>query len=247
MKKLIVACFILASSTISYSQDTTKTQTPAGEAPSKYQEDPGMRFGFKLSPTMAWLKSSTKGIESDGSKFGFVYGLIADFSFANRYSFSTGIDISYRGGKLKTVDELKTTLNEDSIISTSSNYTMQYIELPLTLKLKTNEIGSVVYYFQIGLSPGVNLSAKKSYESTTQTYVGGTPSTTPTSDDDIDAQDEVTSFNLSMVIGAGLEYTLSGTTALVGGIQFNNGFLDSFENDPKIMTNYLGLTLGVIF
>jgi hypothetical protein len=70
------------------------------------------------------------------------------------------------------VENYKTVFfGEDSIISTSSNYTLQYIEIPITMKLKTNEIGSLTYYVQIGVEPGWNLSAKGSFEGNTQTTV----------------------------------------------------------------------------
>lgn len=230
MKKLLIsASFILISLTIFA------------------QEEPSFHFGVKASPSLAWLRSDTKGYASDGSKFGFSYGLITDFNFASKYAFSTGIDITYRGGKFKTVQELKDIVNKDSIISTSASYVLQYLEIPITLKLKTNEIGSVTYYVQVGVAPGINIRARKSYESTTQTTVSGIPRTINAEESKLDAQSEINSLNLSMIIGAGVEYTLSGQTVLVGGIQFNNGFLDVFDGDPKVNSNYLALTLGILF
>lgn len=230
MKKLlIIATFILGSISIFA------------------QEEPAFHFGVKASPSLAWLRSDTKGYASDGSKFGFSYGLITDFNFASKYAFSTGIDITYRGGKFKTVQELKTKVNEDSVISTSASYVLQYLEIPITLKLKTNEIGSVTYYVQVGVAPGINIRARKNYASSTQTTVLGTKYTTTAEENKLDAQNEINSLNLSMIIGGGVEYTLSGQTVLVGGIQFNNGFLDVFDDTPKVNSNYLALTLGILF
>ncbi len=230
MKKLlIIASFILISLTIFA------------------QEEPAFHFGVKASPSLAWLRSDTKGYASDGSKFGFSYGLITDFNFASKYAFSTGIDITYRGGKFKTVQELKDIVNKDSVISTSASYVLQYLEIPITLKLKTNEIGSVTYYVQVGVAPGINIRARKNYESSTQTTVSGIPQTINAEENKLDAQSEINSLNLSMIIGGGVEYTLSGQTVLVGGIQFNNGFLDVFDGDPKVNSNYLALTLGILF
>lgn len=230
MKKLlIIASFILGSLSIFA------------------QEEPAFHFGVKASPSLAWLRSDTKGYASDGSKFGFSYGLITDFNFASKYAFSTGIDITYRGGKFKTVQELKTKVNEDSVISTSASYVLQYLEIPITLKLKTNEIGSVTYYVQVGVAPGINIRARKNYASSTQTTVLGTKYTTTAEENKLDAQNEINSLNLSMIIGGGVEYTLSGQTVLVGGIQFNNGFLDVFDDTPKVNSNYLALTLGILF
>ena len=211
------------------------------------QEEPAFHFGVKASPSLAWLRSDTKGYASDGSKFGFSYGLITDFNFASKYAFSTGIDITYRGGKFKKVEKLKTIVNQDSVIETSTSYVLQYLEIPITLKLKTNEIGSVTYYVQVGVAPGINIRARKNYASSTQTTVLGTKYTTTAEENKLDAQNEINSLNLSMIIGGGVEYTLSGQTVLVGGIQFNNGFLDVFDDTPKVNSNYLALTLGILF
>lgn len=51
-----------------------------------------------------------------------------------------------------------------------------------------------------------------------------------------------------MIIGGGIEYTLSGSTVLLVGLQFNNGLLDaSDQDDLKMNSNLLGLTVGVLF
>jgi opacity protein-like surface antigen len=203
----------------------------------------GFHFGLKASPSLAWLRSDTKGYDSDGSRAGFIYGLITEFNFATRYAFATGIDIAYRGGKFKTLQE-----STDTTISVSSTYNLQYLEIPLTLKLKTNEIGSMTYYMQIGIAPGFNIRARQSYDGTIQVKdSAGVIHNTPTSDEKIDVMDDINSLNVSMILGAGVEYTLSGTTVLLGGIQFSNGFTDVFDTDAKVNSNYLALTLGILF
>ncbi len=231
MKRIFVALSLILISLPAFCQDSQQE----------------FHFGLKASPSLAWLRSDTKGFDSDGSRFGFIYGLITEFNFAERYAFATGIDIDYRGGKFKTVENLKTITNEDSVISTNSSFSLQYIDIPVTLKLKTNEIGSIVYYMQIGVAPGFNIRARMDYESTTQTTSSGTIYTTDNSDEKVDVQDDINSLNVSMILGAGIEYTLSGSTVLVGGIQFSNGFTDVFDTDAKVNSNYLALTLGVLF
>ena len=232
MKKLLISISLIIISITISAQESTKQ---------------AYHFGIKIAPSIAWLRSDRKGYDSDGSIFGFSYGLITDFNFANRYAFSTGLDITSRGGKFKTVEEYKTILNEDSIISSSSTYKLQYIEIPVTLKLKTDEIGIITYYVQVGLAPGINIRARESYESAIQRTVAGTVYNTSSEESNIDVSSKINSFNLSMIIGLGFEYTVSGSTAFVGGIQFNNGFLDTFDNDAKVNSNYLALTLGVLF
>ncbi len=51
-----------------------------------------------------------------------------------------------------------------------------------------------------------------------------------------------------MIIGGGVEYTLSGSTTLLLGVQFNNGFMDIADGDDlKANSNYLALTVGILF
>jgi hypothetical protein len=57
MKKLILLFTIILITGKSYSQDDSK-----------------LHFGLKAAPSLAWLRSDTKGFDSDGSKFGFSYG-----------------------------------------------------------------------------------------------------------------------------------------------------------------------------
>ena len=49
---------------------------------SKAQSDEGLHFGLKITPSLAWLRTDSKSVETNGSKFGFSYGLITEFKFA---------------------------------------------------------------------------------------------------------------------------------------------------------------------
>ena len=205
----------------------------------KAQSDQKLHFGLKAAPSLVWLSTDSKGFASDGTKLGFGYGLITEFKFADHYAFATGIDVNYRGGKLKSSSTLG---NTTTVISSSNN--LEYIEIPITLKLKTNEIGYFTYYLQAGLAPGLNIRARADVSTSTQ--VAGAQTQT-TSEDGVDIKDNINSFNLSMILGGGVEYTLSGSTVLLAGITFNNGFLDVSSGDDKTNSNVLALTIGVLF
>jgi hypothetical protein len=175
-------------------------------------QDNKFNFGLKISPTVAWFKGS-ENLDNDGSKIGFAYGLMADFNFSNNYAFGTGIDVTYRGGKLKYQDtyKLKTVL--------------QYIELPITLKLKTNEIGYMTYFGRVGFAPGINIKTDGDFK-----------------------KSDINPINMALIVGLGAQYSLGGKTALLMGITFNNGFLDVVkEKDAKAISNFLALDLGVMF
>jgi len=184
--------------------------------------DSKFNFGLKLSPTIAWFKAEGTGVESGGAKIGFAYGLIADINFAKNYSFETGIDVTYRGGKTKSiyVDPLTGTTYEGK-----RTITLQYIELPITLKLKTNEIGYMTYFGRVGFAPGVNIRASN----------------------DI-SKKNVNPINLSLIVGLGAQYSLGGKTALLLGLTYNNGFLDiAKEDNEKLASSFIALDLGIMF
>ncbi len=204
------------------------------------QSDQKFHFGLKASPSLAWISSDSKGFVSNGSKLGFTYGLITEFNFSDHYAFATGIDITYRGGNSKYSFSLN-----DSTSVVETKYSLQYIEIPLTLKLKTNEIGYFTYFLQFGLAPGFNIRSRADKKTTTQ--VGSHPAVS-SEDTDVDISSTINNLNVSMIIGGGVEYTLSGSTVLLAGISFNNGFLDIIDGDAiKANSNYLGLTIGVLF
>lgn len=215
-----------------------------------FAQDSGssFHFGLKAAPSLAWLKVDD-GLEGNGSKIGFTYGLITEFNFSDRYAFATGLDVTYRGGKVKSQDIIKNVNQTDSLTRFGeANYTLQYIELPITLKLKTNEIGYLTYYLQAGLTPGINIRARANTKVYYEKPANAThPTPNPSEGDDVDVKDGINSLNLSMVIGGGIEYTLSGSTVLLAGIEFNNGFVDVIDGNGKANSNFLALKLGVLF
>lgn len=199
---IAIAAFLF--STVTYAQDN----------------DSKFNFGLKLSPTIAWFKAEGTGVEKDGAKIGFAYGLVADINFAKNYCFETGIDVTYRGGKIKSI-------YEDTLgtYESKSTITLQYIELPITLKLKTNEIGYMTYFGRVGFAPGVNIRASN----------------------DISKKD-VNPINLALLVGLGAQYSLGGKTAILIGLTYNNGFLDiAKESGVKLASNFIALDLGIMF
>ena len=114
------------------------------------QNDKSFRLGLLVCPNMGWITTDAPEVENDGSHLGFRFGLLSDFKLGSstNYFFSTGLFMNSMGAKLKTTltDSLKTVVN--------SEVKLQYVELPITIKLKTNEIGYLTYFGQIGVNAG---------------------------------------------------------------------------------------------
>jgi hypothetical protein len=191
------------------------------------------RFGLKATPTVAWFKTDTKGIDSDGSKLTFSWGFMGEYFFADNYAISSGVELVSRGGKISSADTLQVF---------KSDMRLKYIDIPITIKMRTNEIGYMRYFGQFGFTPGFNIAAKQDVELRDLT------NNTTLSINDDDIKSDIVPVNISLAITLGAEYSLSGNTALILSVTFNNGFVDiADDKDLKIMANYVGLNFGVLF
>ncbi len=208
-------------------------------------QEKSFRFGIKVAPNLGFIKTDTKEFKSDGSRLGYTFGLMGDFMLGGNqnYAFATGLFLNNVGGKT-TYPVLGQNL------STESKY--QYIELPLTLKLKTNEIGYMTYFGQIGFGTAFNISAKSDFD----VYDAVSKKTTRITDEDIMKNTQL--FKASLIIGAGLEFNFSGSTSAMVGVTYNNGFTNILKDQEiadaqgnkttlKAKQNYLELSLGVFF
>jgi hypothetical protein len=182
-----------------------------------------LQLGFTLSPTLSWLTNGGNELTSEGSKAGFSYGVLADFGFAKNYYFSTAFTL--------------TSLNSEGKRSDKSidNYHLQYIEIPLTLKLKSNPSGPGRFYGQFGLGTGINVSAKKDVTSAL-----GTTSK------DVSISSDVNVFRLGLIAGAGAEWSIGKNLSGLTGITFNNGFTKTFS-DVDVKNPFITLQLGIFF
>ena len=197
----------------------------------------GLSFSVVVDPQITWMNSDSKRIERSGTNIGIGGGLVMDKYFADNYAFSTGLLILSTGGDLLFKDTLcfhfgDSTYNLQS--ESTLKFKLQYITVPLSLKLKSNEIGYTRFYAHLGLNTHFNVKA-----------------TGDEANNDISGEDikkEVNWFMLSYFIGGGLEYSLGGNTALVGGIYFSSGIWDVTTNDDyRSHVGSVTLRLGVKF
>ena len=118
-------------------------------------QDQKFHFGFKITPSMAWIKPDTKSLDREGYRLGFSYGFQTEFRLADNYALATGAQMSYRGGKLK-YDSVVLGIPESTV-----TFKVQYVEIPICLKMLTNQFNKIRYYGQFGFSPGMRIRALK--------------------------------------------------------------------------------------
>lgn len=217
------------------------------------QDDRPFRFGLHISPLVGWMKPDAKNYVSDGSILNLNYGFSTEFMLAQNYTFATGLDFITMGGWLEYPDALF--INEEDPTAVEGTmfrkYKTQYLQLPLTIRMRTNEMGYLTFFGQFGFTADFLLKAKADDEFDFQ----GSAQADKVIRDDVDVQDEVSFFRAGMLIGLGAEYNLGGTTALSAGINFNNGFTDVLRGrnalnttiEENAISNAIELSLGVIF
>jgi len=197
----------------------------------------GFRLGLTAHPTFGWAKPQNG--KGDGFSLGFAYGLLADFNFAENYSFSTGLTITSINGKTTEINPRPYYDAAAYPNPTAYNlkYKMQYIEVPLTVKLKTEKIGDVRWYGQFGLSNDFNISARQDVSVAGKSIV---------QDDHIGK--DTNFYRAGLIIGAGLEYDVAKSTSVTTGLTFNNGFTDISSAPGRSTRNhYVSLNFGVFF
>lgn len=205
------------------------------------------RFGLKIAPSVNWYKpENTKKQESDGALMRFSGGLITEFRLTDVISFATGLEITMDGGKINYIDSAYYLFGDDEIIRHENKpynntisgdtamyrlgnrkFSATYVTLPLSLKMKTKEIGMLTYFGQFGFNPSIRWKAKAKDE----VYFGTLQST----QENLTITKDMNILNMALNFGAGAEYNISGSTSLVFGLNFNLGFTPTADRDSDFL------------
>jgi hypothetical protein len=197
-----------------------------------------LRLGVNLDPMASWLSPKTNRIEKDGAKPGLNGGLMVEYYFHPNYGIVTGLNLGLRGGNVLYNDTvtIETGDNDHVMIPAGSTvaYNLSYLTIPVGLKLKTNEIGYFTYFAELGFAQEINIGSRAN-----------------SSGSDLNKTNvpkETNLLNMSYFFGGGVEYNIGGSTSLVAGIFYNNGFVDVLSNNHhKAVLSYLSFRAGVLF
>ena len=231
------------------------------------------KMGLAVTPNTAWMVSTDYDHETLGAKVNFGFEFIADVLFSDNYALGLGVNIFNTGGDVRYL--VQDPEDDDYLMNVDRTYRLQYVELPLTFKMRTNQIGYTTVFGRFGLGLGMNIKAEAdearyaSYEEVSNgvwsTYTaGGSPIS-----DRIPIDSDIKLFRASMIIGGGIERLLSGQTALVVGLNYNASFTNTHKDvelinvdnsqSPVVQSNevsigdmkghdsFISLSLGILF
>ncbi len=228
MKKVILALLAMISMVVTQAQIS------------------GYKIGVKLSPNVSYMRSENGDIAISKAPLRLGYGLIIDKMFAEKYAVGTGVNVYKMGGQTQ-FSYTEAANDTTSIYNLTRDYKLTYIEIPLTLKLRTSPIAGITYWGQFGIGVGYLYKAysddtyQKNYQQNGSSNVFSQSVGQVVTDTGNDIQQQLMPFRASMIAAFGLEYPISGTTALMAGISYNGGLLSLYKPSSDVVQ----LTSGV--
>ena len=215
MKNILCAILIFLSIQIGYSQI----------------ED--FRLGVQISPTFSWMNTNNNLINSNGLNTGLQLGLSGELIFSENFSLNVGAGLSFNiggtlrhdiGGNLLPKSDLS-----DHQFNTGSKplpddvdikYSLQYLDMPVSFKMRTREFGYIKYYIEVPIITwGLRTQARGDIDGISIAKL-----------EDEDISKDMVNYHLSLGIGAGIEYSISLNNSLIFGLYYNRTISDVTKN-----------------
>jgi len=211
MKNLIVASLVILSINVSHAQT---------------------KLGLRLHPGVSTQRISytndNHSIGNGSNAFNLSALLFADFELSSNYFFNSGI-----GYTSKRININYKTQGEPN--SYNKNYNIQYVQIPATLKLYTNEISlDKKLYFQFGPLIEIAIHNKESNQ-------------------ELRVVEQFRPLDISLLFASGLQFQLAPQTAIQIGIIYSRGLINVVKSsadgigDLTIKNDIYALDLSIKF
>ncbi len=199
------------------------------------------RLGIYASPVISWFNTDISEVRNEGSRPGFNFTVTAEKYLRENFAFIVGFSIINSGGRLKSSDVTLFKFPGFTTIVAPGNpivYKIQYLSIPVGIKLKTNEIGYFTYFADLGLDPKAVIRGRVDIPSID---IKGEKAMT-----------EINRFNLGYHINAGIDFSIERTISLIFGLGFENNFLDvtrdtGVQKNDKTSQKFMKFIFGINF
>lgn len=235
-KNVLLILFILLRVYDGYSQRFNSEQNYGGNSGTGFfSRFYKLKMGFKFSPglTINYVESSKdfKGFDSNGANIRLSMGPVIDMYVTDKYAFSTGlwytvksVNYSMHGNFYENELFKMNPLTSDEVRGTEANFNLQYIQLPLTMKIFSDQIlEDTPIFLQFGGTLDLKIAEKaldKSRNALFQ-YQERLPS----------SQSIFSLGDIGLLIGIGAEKSLNrGGDAFFFGIQYQRGLIEINRN-----------------
>ena len=200
------------------------------------------RYGFSIAPAKTILNIESDMYDPAESYRGIQYGLLLDQTFlkGEYIALTFGLNLNYTNSGFSTLQEKPN--DDDKYWEVKT----RYIEIPLTLRLRTPQFGAFTVYGEVGGSYAKATRAVGDYE------LNGLRL-----DSDFDFFDKGNSngityntSNASMILGGGVEIAITKTASIMVGIFHAKGLQNVYEDnnaDSNLFLNQTGLKIAGLF
>lgn len=180
-----------------------------------------IEFGIQFSPTLSTTRINEKTEVVDFSNFRsgirFNAGPVVDIFIKDNVAVSAGLFYAVKRAGLTSSDTLASTEDLDVVVNT------QYLQLPVALKLYTQEIAAgTKLYFTLGGALDFKI-ARDNVE------ING--------DEDIDSETFSRIFDAGIVLGVGFEKKIGSRNKVFGGLTYNRAFINNITDDFTAFIN----------
>lgn len=232
MEQVIFTCFTLHIKTTKMNKVIALSAFFFFVALSGYaQVTLGLKFSPSINNSRSFLPSDTVDVDPETGLFKFSLGLIADMELTETYFLSTGLLVVPKRIGVSITPE-----NAGNFTASTQFFDLQYLQIPATLKLFTNEIvpdGSL--YFQVGGAADIKVFDQPVEE-------------------EYDFVQDFNNLDVAVIFGGGFEYQAGLNTAVFGGVTYNRGLTNvikttqpALDEDFSIRTSVLMIDLGIKF
>ena len=186
------------------------------------------RFGVYAAPLISWFKTDIDEVKNKGARAGFILGISAERHLTDNWHFSTGFAFINSSARLVSSIPSYFRFSTTSIVPAGDPviYRIQYISIPVGIKIKTSEVGYLTYFAEFGLDPKVVVRGRADIPSIN--IKGG------------NAMDEIRRFNFGYHLNGGVDYSIDGSTSLILGLGYESNIFDTtkdIENQPTDRTS----------
>ena len=186
-----------------------------------------VKLGLKFSPSFnnsrTFLPSDTLDVNPENGLIKISLGLVADMKLTETYYVSSGIMVIPKRVGVSILPE-----GTGTFAPSTQYFDLQYVQLPVTLKLYTNEVmpdGSL--YFQVGGAADIKVYDQPVEE----TY---------------DFLDEFTNLDFTVILGGGFEYQAGLNTALFMGVTYNRGLTNIVKTTRPALSEAFSIRTSVL-